>query len=154
RASDSFRSFRELRQIVGDREPRRLAGDVDVKRRPDAGVVIQGAERQTVVSGMRFELADNRRAAYAAKASAVSGRGFVERDQILALDPFEIPRAHARAGAEGASLRLAAHRAMAIARVEQRTSDAIFHAAAQATAADHGHLHPNRPATATPRRER
>src|SRR6202035_4992112 len=40
---------RELRQVIRDREPRRLAGDVDVKFGTDTGIVIQRTERHAVI---------------------------------------------------------------------------------------------------------
>jgi hypothetical protein len=40
---------RELRQVIRDREPRRLAGDVNMKFGPDAGIVIQRTKRHTII---------------------------------------------------------------------------------------------------------
>ena len=133
-------TFRELWQVIRDREPRCLAGDVHMLRRANSRIVVQGPERQPVVGGVRIELAQDRRAAYAAKPSMVAGRRFVEGHEALALDPCEVRCSQACTAAKSRSLGLAAHRAMTIQGLGQRPGDLVFHSAAQATSADHARL--------------
>src|SRR5258708_2077600 len=71
----------------------------------------------------------------------VAGRRFVEGHQALALDPFEVRGSQACAAAKSRSLGLAAHRAMAVLGLGQRTRDLVSHATAQATPTDHARLH-------------
>src|SRR5436190_735247 len=127
----------ELWQVIRNREPRCLAGDVHMQRRANSRIVVQGPERQPVVGGMRIELAQDRRATYAAKPSMVAARRFVEGHEALALDPFEVRCFQACSAAKGRSLGLAAHRAVTIQGPGQRTRYPEFHFAAQATSADH-----------------
>ena len=61
------RSAGQLREIIRDREPRSLAGDVNVKFRLGARIVIQRAERQAIVIRVIVELAQDRRPTYPAK---------------------------------------------------------------------------------------
>ena len=128
----------ELRQVIRDREPWRLARDVNMKLGPDSRVVIQCTERHAVICGI-IEFGDDRRTAHAAKPSVVSRRGFVECDQALALHPFEFDRICAGPRPERGSLGFPAHRAMTMSRVRQCSIDPEFHAAAQATSTDHRH---------------
>src|SRR2546423_14840510 len=85
-------TFWELWQVIGDREPRCLAGDVHMQRRANSRIVVQGPERQPVVGRVRIEPAQDRRATYTTKPSMVAGRRFIEGHEALALDPFEVRR--------------------------------------------------------------
>ena len=62
----------QLREIIGDRVPGRLAGHVDVKFWLDAGIVIQRAQRQAIIVRMIVELAQDRGSAYPAKTPVIS----------------------------------------------------------------------------------
>src|SRR4051812_29858654 len=55
--SASFRQLRELRQIVGDVMPRRLAADEHMAHGLDAWVVVERAQRQAVMRGVLIEAA-------------------------------------------------------------------------------------------------
>jgi len=98
-----------LRQVVGDLEPRRLAGDETVQRRPHRRIVEQ-RQRDAVlrrrVRKFRRRLpvrpiaVDDRRAAFAAKPALIAARAFIKLDQMLAVEPAEIFRLHAHAAAK------------------------------------------------------
>jgi hypothetical protein len=143
------RVFRILRQIVGDVEPRRLAGDEAVQRRPRRRIVEQRQRdavlRRGVLRKFRRRLpvrpvaVDDRRAAFAAKPALIAARAFIEPDQILAVEPAEIFRLHANAAAKRRAMLLAALRAMAIQRRRQRPGDLELDAAAQAAAGGGGY---------------
>jgi hypothetical protein len=51
----------QLRQIVGDGEPRRLARDVDMLRRPNARIIVECAERQPIIVGVRVDIGEGER---------------------------------------------------------------------------------------------
>src|SRR5580704_1319709 len=150
RATDlDRRIFRILRQIVGDLEPRRLAGDEAVQRRPQRRIVEQRQRdavlRRGVLRKFRRRLPvrpiaiDDRRAAFAAKTTLIAARAFIKLDQMLALEPAKILRQHANAAAKRRAMLLAALRAMAIQRRRQRPGDLELDAAAQAAAVDGEH---------------
>ena len=67
------------------------------------------------------------------EAAAVAGSGLVVRQQVLALHPLEVAAQHPRPAAERRALLLAAPRAMAIERAQQRPGDLEFDAVAQAS---------------------
>jgi hypothetical protein len=129
-----------LRQVVGNLEPWRLAGDEDVAFHADAWIAIQNTERNTQLgSDRRIRQGgfvggtwpiDHWRAANAAKAAAETGRGFIVADQILALDPSEIRGTYTDTAAKRGAVLLAAARAMAIERPQQITVDFKLYAAA------------------------
>ena len=146
-ASAGRRIVRILRQVVGDLEPRRLAGDEAVQRRPRRRIVEQ-RQRDAILRVLgkfrrrlpvRPVAVDDRRAAFAAKPALIAARAFIELDQMLALEPAEILRQHANAAAKRRAMLLAALRAMAIQRRRQRPGDLELDAAAQAAAVDGGH---------------
>jgi hypothetical protein len=136
------------RQIVGDLEPRRLAADEDVTFRPRRRVVEQrqgdavlrgGIGKRSGRCPVRPGAIEDRRAALAAEAALIAARAFVIFDQVLALKPAEILGRDPHAAAKRRAVLLAALRAMAVQRIEQRPGDLECDAAAQAAAADGGH---------------
>src|SRR4029078_1424549 len=88
RVSIVLRRFRSLagnlRQIVGNRKPRSLVGDVHMKPRSDSRIVIQRAERQAQILWVSIEFAHDRGATYPAKTSVISWRGFIESNGAFA----------------------------------------------------------------------
>ena len=104
--------------------------DVNMKLRSNARVVIQSTERQAIVRGVSVELANDRRAAHAAKASMIPWGGFIEGNKVLALHPLELRCSYACSASKRGSLGFAAHRAMTISRLGQRPSDLVSNAAA------------------------
>jgi hypothetical protein len=138
-----------LRQIVGDGEPRRLAGDEAVQRRPHRRIVEQ-RQRDAVLRVLgkfrrrlpvRPVAVDDRRAAFAAKPALIAARAFIKLDQMLVVEPAEIFRLHTNATPKRLAMLLAALRAMAIQRRHQRPGDLEFDTAAQAGAVDGGKVH-------------
>src|SRR5215831_8790499 len=127
------------RQVVRDLEPRRLRGDVDVRLRPDARLVGEGAERNVYP----VAVADDRPEERAADATAgvvpvvvapdQQPVGAVDDLEPLARDPAEGLERRARAGA--------AARAVAVQGVLERVSDAVVHRAALATAVEDAFAH-------------
>jgi hypothetical protein len=82
---------------------------------------------------------DDRRAAGAAEAALIAARALVIFDQVLALEPAEIPGRDPHAAPKRGAVLLAALRAMAVQRSEQGTCDFKCDSAAQAAAVDWGH---------------
>ena len=114
------------RQAVGNVMPWRLVDNVDMVCRFDAGVIVETAERQAVLIRMGGKGRNQPRAAAAAKGSVGARRGFVGRDEVLAVEIAKICGTDGRAGSELGAMRLAAHRTVAIANVPQRTIDFVF----------------------------
>ena len=136
------------RQIVGDLKPRRLAADEDVTFRPRRRIVEQRQGDAVLRSGVgkrrgrcpvRPGTIDDWRAALAAEAALIAARAFVVFDQVLALEPAEILGRDPYAAAKRRAMLLAALRAMAVQRSEQRPGDFECDAAAQAAAVEWGH---------------
>jgi hypothetical protein len=136
------------RQIVGDLEPRRLAADEDMTFRPRRRVVEQrqgdavlrgGIGKRSGRLPVRPSAIEDRRTAVATEAALIAARAFVIFDQVLALEPAEIPGRDPRAAAKRRAMLLAALRAMTVQRIEQRPGDFKCDAAAQAAATDWGH---------------
>src|SRR3954471_3418019 len=129
-------SLRQLRHIIRDDKPRRLALDMDMEFGPDAGIVVQRAKRHADIRDA-VEHRDDRRAADAAETAIISRRRLIERHDVFALDPFELRCLRAGATSECRALGLAAHGAMTVERAPQHAFDAVLDPAAQAAATDH-----------------
>ena len=72
-----------------------------------------------------------------AETATIALGGFEERQQLVALDLFEIGGLDAGAAAKRRPLRFAAHRAVAIARAGQRAGNPVLDTATEAAAVDH-----------------
>jgi hypothetical protein len=119
-----------------------------MQRRPDRRVVENGERdanlRWAVGEGrggfpVRPGAIDDRRPAFAAESALIASRAFVILDEVLAGEPAQIGSGDADAAPERRAVLLAALRAMAVQRAEQRACDFEGDAAAQATAADGKH---------------
>ena len=81
-------------------------------------IVVKNAKGQSKNLGFLVEPSDQVRAADGAKASMLSGRRHVVANQVLASDPTKLGRPDFAASAESRTVRLSAHRAMAIKQVD------------------------------------
>src|SRR5215469_12481252 len=121
-----------------------------MRTRPHTGVVIERGERDPVLRHRRraklggqrplVEFVDDRRPADAAETAKATRGRFVEGHQFFTPNPCEIHPAHAGTAAERRAVLLAAFRAMAVAWRAEPASYLELDAAAQAAAADRGHL--------------
>src|SRR4029077_11316821 len=115
---------RVLRQIVGDREPRRLVYDKRVRVGADAGIVVKRRQRDAIerhggglvlrAARVFVEFHQHRRAAHFTQAAMRARRRLVERDKLLAGKKTEIGGGDPCPRAEWRAMRLLALPAMAM----------------------------------------
>jgi len=89
----------------------------------NAWVIVEHTKRQSKYVFVVFELGDQIRSTIRAERSELTSRRLVPADKRLSLHPSEVPGADCRPRPEGSAVGLAAHVAMAIQRLPQRTRD-------------------------------
>jgi hypothetical protein len=136
----SGRSLWQLWEVIRDREPGGLAGDMDVKLRPRAGVIVQPAERHAIIVRPIIEPAQYRRPTHPAEAPVIPWRGFEKRHELVTLHKLEVDRLDGCPAAKGAPVCLPAHRAVAVHGAGQLAVDPVFDSATQTASAYHAHV--------------
>src|SRR5581483_7175958 len=130
----SGRVPRELGQVVGDLVPRGLGAHEDVRRRSDAGAVLQRPHRDVDVVAAAHDREEERPARRTP--CVVRVRRAANAERVVALDDLELAPLDAGVGLEGRARRGAAAPAVAVACVQELVGDPIAHGPALAPASE------------------